>query len=183
MPPTTLWYFAYGSNMQTDTFRGRRGIAPLRAVGARVAGWRLVLDKPPLFPIGESFANVVPDPAAEVFGVAYEIEAADLEHIELTEGVPIGNYRRAEVLAHLLDDGVAPVSACTLTSDRHDASLRPSERYMRLLIEGAREHALPAEYVAWLEAVSAQPENPAAAMFRPVLDGLLRSVSRNRRRD
>lgn len=171
--------------MQTDTFRGRRGIEPRRAIAARVPGWRLVLDKPPLFPVGESYANVIPDPAAEVFGVAYEIEAADLEHIELTEGVPIGNYRRVEVLAHLLGgDGRANarVTACTLTSDKRDESLRPSRRYLSLLIEGAREHALPAEYVAWLEGITAQPETSAAALMRPVLDGFLRSMKHGRRR-
>jgi len=48
-----IWYFAYGSNMQAATFRGRRGIEPLRALAARLPGWRLVLDKPPLVPVGE----------------------------------------------------------------------------------------------------------------------------------
>ena len=51
------WYFAYGSNMQTATFRGRRGIEFRRALPARVPGWRLVLDQPPLLPIGEGFAS------------------------------------------------------------------------------------------------------------------------------
>src|SRR6266478_7773083 len=55
-----VWYFAYGSNMETATLRGRRGIEPLCALGARAAGWRLVLDKPPLVPVGEAFANIVP---------------------------------------------------------------------------------------------------------------------------
>jgi len=66
---STVWYFAYGSNMQIATFRGRRGIAYRRAVPARLAGWRLVLDKPPLVPVGHAFANVVPDPAGAVVGV------------------------------------------------------------------------------------------------------------------
>jgi hypothetical protein len=56
-----VWYFAYGSNMETATLRGRRGIEPLCALGARAAGWRLVFDKPPLVPVGEAFANIVPD--------------------------------------------------------------------------------------------------------------------------
>ena len=42
-----LWYFAYGSNMETATFRGRRGIAYRQALPARLTGWQLVLDKPP----------------------------------------------------------------------------------------------------------------------------------------
>ena len=42
-----VWYFAYGSNMQSATLRGRRGIAYRRALPARVSGWRVVFDKPP----------------------------------------------------------------------------------------------------------------------------------------
>ncbi len=34
--------------METATFRGRRGIAFVCALGGRAAGWRLVVDKPPL---------------------------------------------------------------------------------------------------------------------------------------
>jgi len=85
MAGTGVWYFAYGSNMHTATFSGRRGIRPARALAARATGWRLVLDKPPLVPVGEAFANIVPDAAAEVLGVLYEIGPADLEHVALTE--------------------------------------------------------------------------------------------------
>src|SRR5262249_30111083 len=66
-----VWYFAYGSNMQPATFTGRRGITAARAVAARLAGWRLVFDKPPLLPVGHGMANVVEEAGAEVFGVAY----------------------------------------------------------------------------------------------------------------
>ena len=79
-----VWYFAYGSNMETATLRGRRGIEPLRALGARAAGWQLVLDKPPLVPVGEAFANIVPDARAAVLGVLYQLTPADWEHVELT---------------------------------------------------------------------------------------------------
>jgi hypothetical protein len=80
------WYFAYGSNMQTATFCGRRGIEFERAVAARAPGWRLVFDKPSLLPIGEGFANIVPDPHGEVVGVAYLVSLDSLDTIDLTEG-------------------------------------------------------------------------------------------------
>ena len=56
--PDIVWYFAYGSNMETATFAGRRGIAYRRAVPARVPGWRLVLDKPGIVPVGHGFAHL-----------------------------------------------------------------------------------------------------------------------------
>ena len=80
-----VWYFAYGSNMQAATLRGRRGITWSRAIPARLGGWRFVCDKPPLFPsMAESYANLVPEDGAETYGVLFELEANDLAHVELT---------------------------------------------------------------------------------------------------
>jgi len=169
-----VWYFAYGSNMETATLRGRRGIESLCALGARAAGWQLVLDKPPLVPVGEAFANIVPDAHAAVLGVLYELSPADWEHVELTEGVRIGNYRSVIVRASPLSEPTLEVDARTLTSDRRDPTLGPSARYMASLIAGAEEHGLPAEYVAFLRAVPARPETREAAAFRPLLDEVLR---------
>jgi len=169
------WYFAYGSNMSSATLRGRRGIDFQHALPGRLRGWRLVLDKPPLIPIGESFANIIPDRDAEVLGVAYEICETDLEHIDLSEGVQMGNYERIEVAVQpLLDRSDAALNAFTLTSDHRDPALQPSSRYMGLLIDGALEHGLPAEYVRFLRTVPACPETAEAAQLRPLIDQIMR---------
>jgi AIG2 family protein len=180
MSAERAWYFAYGSNMESGTFRGRRGIEFTRAVAARAAGWRLVLDKPPLLPVGEAFANIVPDAAAEVLGVVYEIGADDLAHVELTEGVRIGNYRTITVPVVSLGEPSLRVDAVTLASDRRDATLRPSDRYMACLVAGALEHGLPAAWVAMLRAVPCAPETAEAAAARPLLDAALRALRRPR---
>lgn len=170
-----VWYFAYGSNMQSATLRGRRGISFRRAVPARALGWRLVFDKPALVPIGESFANIVPDPSAHVLGVAYEVTEQDLEHIELTEGVALGNYQRVAIPAEPLSRlPAARLSAFTLTSEHRDPSLQPSTRYMQLLINGAHEHGLPAEHVDYLRAVPANPPTAEALHFGKLIDQALR---------
>jgi hypothetical protein len=173
-PGVAVWYFAYGSNMQSATLRGRRGVAYARALPARVPGWRLVFDKPPLLSVGHGFANIVPDAAAEVLGVLFELSVDGLEHVELTEGVRIGNYDAVEVEARLLGAAGERIPARSLSSARRDASLRPSRRYMALLIEGAREHGLPADYVATLRAVPAVEESEAAAALRPLIDRAMR---------
>lgn len=172
---STVHYFAYGSNMATATFRGRRGIECHHATAARATGWRLVLDKPPLVTLDHSYANIVPDAGSEVYGVLYEIVPADLEHIDFTEGVLIGNYRRIEISVQPLGaPAPAPMRAFTLVSDRHDTALQPSTRYMELLISGAEEHGLPEEYVAWLRSIPARPESAEAAAWQPLLDTVLR---------
>jgi gamma-glutamylcyclotransferase (GGCT)/AIG2-like uncharacterized protein YtfP len=184
-PPAVprVWYFAYGSNMQTATFRGRRGIEFHRARPVRVPGWRLVLDKPPLFSIGHAFANVVAEPDAEVLGVAYEVDEEALRAIDLTEGVLIGNYERVVVSATPLGGRARrPLSVHTLTSPRRDPTLSPSTRYMSLLIEGALEHGLPAEYVAFLRTIPATEESAAAKLVRPMLDAAMKLGARSARR-
>ncbi|MFN8642420.1 MAG: gamma-glutamylcyclotransferase [Candidatus Binatia bacterium] len=160
--------------MQSATLRGRRGVPYARALPVRVPGWRLVFDKPPLIAVGNGFANIVPDASAETFGVAFEMSEADLEHVELTEGVRIGNYASVEVEAWSLGAEPVALRARSLSSAQRDAGLLPSRRYMALLIEGAVEHGLPAAYVAALRAVPAVEEDAAAAALRPFIDAAMR---------
>jgi len=169
-----VWYFAYGSNMQSATFRGRRGIEPRRAHAVRARGWRLVLDKPPLVSVGHSFANVVPDDAATAYGVIYEISTEDLAHVEYSEGVQIGNYCRADIEVEVLASPQESLRAVTLTSDKRGQGLQPSLRYMGLLIEGALEHALPEEWVTMLRAVPAIEESDEAKAVRGLLDRVMK---------
>src|SRR5262249_6071252 len=149
-------------------------IAYRRAVPARLAGWRLVVDKPPLVPIGHAFANVVPDPGGAVIGVLYEVTATDMEHIELTEGVRIGNYRRIDVAGAPPRPPPHAVLAATLVSDARASDLVPSDRYMACLVAGAEEHGLPAEWIARLRAIPCAPESADAVRLRPLLDDALR---------
>lgn len=171
--PSTL-YFAYGSNMDVSTLRDRRGIAWTRATPALARGWRLHVDKPSLIGTGEGMATICPDAAAEVWGVLYEIATTDYEHLELTEGVKIDHYRRVEidVLPRVWDSPV--VTATTLASDEHDPAIRPSMRYMRLLIAGAAEHGLPSEWIDELRRIEALPDNPDHAELRQIIDSAMR---------
>lgn len=173
-----VWYFAYGSNMQPATFAGRRGISPSQAVTARVRDWRLALDQTPLIPIGESFANLRPEPGAEAYGVAYEITVEDLAHVDLTEGVLIGNYERIEIaIEPLAADG--PTRAFTLTSEKQSPELIPSDRYMALLIEGAELHGLPSAWIAMLRAVPTCAQSADAIAGRRLVDAALAAARRN----
>jgi hypothetical protein len=172
-PAATVWYFAYGSNMETATFRGRRGICYARALPARVPDWRLVLDKPPLIPIGGAVANIVPEPGAVALGVLYEISTAELLHVELTEGVLIGNYKRVEVTAETLGSASLTINAVSLASERRDPTCRPTDRYMRCVIAGAEEHGLPETHLTFLRGVPVCPETP---LVHTLIDGVLRAL-------
>lgn len=175
-PDALAWYLAYGSNMQRATLQGRLGVAVRRAVPVRAPGWRLVFDKPSLLKeIPHGYANIRPEPGAVAIGVAFEITAADLAHVELTEGVGFGNYSRVTVgvepLAAVEDP---PVTAVSLSSERSKPGCRPTTRYLGLVIEGALEHGLPEEHVAALRAVEGEEECEEAVRLRAVLDEVMR---------
>jgi cation transport regulator ChaC len=142
------WYFAYGSNMQAATLRGRRGIEPLDVRVGRLPGYRLCFD----IPIGagaRGVANLAIDVEAHVWGVAYLLTGDQHERLDRTEGVPAGVYRRLPV--HVATPA-GSLAAETYISERRDPSRLPSFRYLGLLREGAREHALPADWLSVLEA-------------------------------
>ena len=170
-----VWYFAYGSNMESATLRGRRGVDYRRAVPVRVAGWRLVFDKPPLFPVGNAVANIVPDATATALGVAFAITPDDLAQVERTEGISFDNYRRVELAVEPLaptPDG--PMRAFSLSSERRDEAALPSIRYMSIVIAGAIEQGLPDDHVAWLRGLPACEESPEMAALRPALDAFFK---------
>jgi len=170
----SIWYFAYGSNMETATFRGRREIEFGHALAARADGWRLVLDKPSLVPIGSSFANIIADSTAHTFGVLYEIDADGLAHLDLTEGVLIGNYRRIEIPVVPLATDRSPLNAYTLVSDQRSPDLFPSRRYLDCLINGAIEHELPEGWIAHLRAFTSQPETETERSFYALVNDAFR---------
>lgn len=172
---SVVWYFAYGSNLQSATLRGRRGIDFQRAVPVRVPGWQLVFDKPRILGRDSSVANIVPDAASAVIGVAFAMTADDHAHVELTEGVAFENYRRVELALEPLGAvSDPPATALSLTSEHRDPSLQPSTRYMGLVIEGAIEHGLPAYWIERLRQVPACEESAASIAMRPMLDQLFK---------
>src|SRR5215469_18074626 len=70
-PKQEIWYFAYGANMDDNTFRIRRGIQPLECRSGRITGYRLRFNLDGR-PKGRAApANLFLDPDAEVWGVLY----------------------------------------------------------------------------------------------------------------
>jgi cation transport regulator ChaC len=143
-----LWYFAYGSNLDPGVFEGRRRMHPTDACPARLDGWRLVFDLP-VGPGERAVANVRPDVLADVHGVAYRITRNEARHLDRTEGVHRGYYKRIAI--ELIAAEGDSLDAFTYASPHGQPGRKPSARYMGLILRGARHHGLPADYLAWLE--------------------------------
>lgn len=141
-------YFAFGSNMSSVRLRKRLPDAHSRGRGC-LPGWRFVCNKSGLD--GSAKANLRRDPAGTVWGVVYELPRTDLERLDAIEG----GYDRIEVDV-LRDDG-RPVRCQSYASPRLTADPRPFDWYKALIVVGAKEHGLPTDYVAMLEALDDRP--------------------------
>lgn len=149
MTDATLWYFAYGSNMSGAILRERRGIQPLVCRPGTLPGYQLVFTLP-IGPGERGVANVEPVSGAATCGVLYLLSIGDCDRLDRTEGVPRVYQRHA---VEVVDRDGSPVPAFTYQSPFRTEGRKPSARYLGLLLDGCREHCLPAEWVAHLEAL------------------------------
>ena len=135
------FYFAYGSNMCSRRMSAR--VASSRAVAtAMLPGRRLVFDKRGRD--GSAKANLAEAADGEVWGVVWEIEAAAWGALDGIEG----GYERISV--EVVAAGGERLAAQTYVGRTLTPDPTPFEWYRGLLLEGAREHALPASFIARL---------------------------------
>jgi len=153
MPPETrIVVFAYGSNMHPERMLARVPAAVPRG-RARLAGHRLVFNKRGRD--GSAKANLAADPGARVWGVLWEMAAEALAELDPHEG----GYERVRMTAEA--DGGCALEVEVYVSARLTDDPTPYDWYLEHVLRGARAHALPEEYVAWLEAVVARSDESA----------------------
>ncbi len=148
MEAGVLTYFAYGSNMPSARLRERCPSA--RTLGkAELSGFELRWHKRSKDGSGKCDIVRVDAPEAVVHGALYEIDASERAALDRAEGAGHG-YQEAAVVVLL--DGVER-RATTYQATDTDGSLRPYCWYRAFVVSGAREHRLPEDYIALLEAV------------------------------
>jgi gamma-glutamylcyclotransferase len=148
---TKFLTFAYGSNMLSARLRERCPSA--RPLGvARLPGYELRWHK--RSKDGSGKCDVVPNDGETVFGVVYEIDASERAALDQAEGLGHGYHRKD--LAVILNGGTVTVSIYVATET--DSALKPYTWYKALVVAGAKEHGLPAPYIASLEAVEASED-------------------------
>jgi gamma-glutamylcyclotransferase len=144
-----VWYFAYGANMSRAVL-ARRGVTPSSSEAATLRGYRHRFSHEGLIPIEPAFANIeaAPDDAAAItHGVLHRLTADDLAHLDRIEGA---EYLHVDVAVQGARSGA--VTARAYLNPHPVQGKVPSRRYLACLCAGAREHALPADYIAQLEA-------------------------------
>ena len=142
--------FAYGSNMCSGRFRAY-GVSP-EGPGrpAVLPGYRLRFDKKSTDD-GSGKANIAAHAGSDVWGVLYAISDDELEKLDKGEG----GYRRSQLRVRLTDETQTQAWVYVAKKPSNDPALSPYTWYTRFLVEGAREHALPADYIGELERIAA----------------------------
>jgi AIG2 family protein len=131
-----LRVFFYGSFMNTKVLE-EKGVAPRATAAARLNDWALVF---------QPMANVIPASGEEVYGMVTTVDRESLENAY--RGDPLETYEPRDVEVERLD-GVTE-AVCCYSAPRANET-KPSAGYLELLIEAAREHALPD---FWMERLS-----------------------------
>ena len=151
MAEATAWYFAYGSNMNRAQMRSRAGQIFEEQLG-RLENYEMLFNKKARG--GSGTANIRPAPGKTVYGVLYKIPQSAFRNLDRYEGVP-EHYRRIEV--NVTNGAGKKIAAQAFIATKVEKSLRPASHYLQVILEGAGEHGLPAEYIAQIKAAAGVP--------------------------
>jgi len=145
-----MLYFAYGSNMSTRRLLARLPDAITLGV-ARLSQHKLCFHKKNRHD-GSAKCNALAtdNPVDVIYGVVFDIDAQQLAALDQFEGLGKG-YARKQVSIRLTHG--ATVDACTYYATDIDDDLLPLHWYRTHVLQGAREHGLPAAYIREIEAV------------------------------
>ncbi len=153
LPP----YFAYGSNMASSQMADRCPGAVCLGV-ARLPGYRLAFDAWSNRR-GGLVADVLPAPGSDVWGVLWQVTDEHAEALDRYEGVARGQYRREDVRVESAAGETIEAFAYVICDPGEEGPT--TDGYRALLLEGAREHGLPAGWVKAIEAVPTLPSRPS----------------------
>ena len=149
-------YFGYGSNMSLEGMVTKE-LQPARFVRARLENWQLIFNMHVLDSMCDpSFANVVAKPGKEVHGVAILLSSQDIQAMDKIEIT----YKRFPLPISLYDEDGGGI--CTaqvyiftqkiaeekkLTHFVQEKECNPSQRYLNMVLKGARQKQLDKKYI------------------------------------
>ena len=171
LPDDSIYYFAFGSSMSSAVMRSRLGwkgdgdkflqLTSPRA--AKLKGFKLTYSLvTPNNGSPEAQANIVEDAQASVEGVVYRLSAQTLDFLDYNQSA--STRRSVKVLVTDEKGKEIGVDAQAYVSASVGESGRPTREYLRKMLEGAREHNLPQEYVSSLERMTGTLERAEDAM-------------------
>jgi hypothetical protein len=144
-----------------------KGVKPLTSSPAALYGWRLRFNVAHFFTHEGGVGNIEPSPRATdvVWGVIHYCKQEDLSLLDAAEAYGYGYHRRTVTLQ--TNDGL--VEAMTYIGNQSflDDNRLPSQRYLRILLEGAIESELPESYIDQLRQTLVFQSSPKGRFTPP----------------
>lgn len=151
-----MLYFAYGSNMCEGRLRQRTPSARFRST-ARLGSHALRFHKRSKDGSGKADSFFTGDSSDLVWGVVFDIRDEERSALDDAEGRGKG-YSLHEVTVTAPSGESFCALAYLADRDAVDPSLEPYSWYTRFVIEGARQHGLPAAYIEAISRVRAKDD-------------------------
>ena len=142
-------YFSYGSNMSTPRIKHRVKSATVITT-AYLHQHSLQFHKKSADGSAKCDIEHTKSQDDIVYGVLFEILTIEKHILDRYEG--LGNGYEEKTVSIILPDGKS-IAASTYYATHIDASLKPYHWYKEHVLRGAREHALPPEHIAAIEAI------------------------------
>lgn len=137
-------YFGYGSNINLVSLKAK-GVMPLRSCRALLKGWELTFNVKHWFRHEGGMGNIRPREGHLVEGVMHQCQDEHLAILDAVEAYGIG-YDRIEVEVESQGKRFKALAYVGLP-EYLDDNCKPTERYMNIMIKGAREAALSESYI------------------------------------
>ncbi|HEX5081871.1 MAG TPA: gamma-glutamylcyclotransferase family protein, partial [Blastocatellia bacterium] len=100
---------------------------------------------------GKACANIIPSKGDRVWGAVYLCDSDAIKELDGWEGYPKHYDRKwVEVIA---DDGKV-FKAIAYVAVKVIPETRPSDDYLKRILDGAKEHELPKEYIEQIESIA-----------------------------
>jgi hypothetical protein len=145
-----MYYFAYGSNMFTYRLEKRVGKVSVRGV-AKLAGHRFICNKLSVDGSLKADALATGQDDQFILGIVFDINPANKPLLDKEEGLGNG-CKIKNVTVEIVESGKKLDIFTYVTEHSADTnSNAPYKWYMSLIIAGAEEHKLPAEYTLKLK--------------------------------
>lgn len=138
----TLIYFAYGSNLKKEQM-DERNVVIYKSHKGFIKNYKLKFNKKSID--GSSKANITESEDETVWGICFELDFAGFENLRNHEK----GYAEQEVIVYNENQEIL-FTAKTFVSNKICDKL-PTKAYLDKIIEGAKQHELPEDYIENLQ--------------------------------
>lgn len=149
-----MLYFAYGSNMCTNKLRK---VAPSckEPFITKLKKHVLRFHKCSIDESGKADAYLTDNEADEVWGVVFHVDDSEEGNLDKSED----GYNKTDIEVFDNEKNPHVVKTYIAKKDRIVPALKPYSWYKRLVIEGARQHSLPEEYIDEIEGIECKEDS------------------------